>query len=214
MKKLTMASVAILAVVSGGLSASIVNTKHDITTNTTYDNTGNSDQQQVCVYCHTPHNSAAKGTSGPIWNRDYTNGAFTMYGAVGGSGSGRATADAPGAETLACLSCHDGTTAIDSLHNTPGAGAWSSNGEVIPTTSFAYVGTDLSDDHPVSLTYTPGNAGLRAVDSIGNMVLFTNANGSNQLECASCHQVHNDNLGSFLRVSAVDSAVCTACHDR
>ena len=32
------------------------------------------------------------------------------------------------------------------------------------------------------------------------------------IECASCHNAHNNSLGNFLRKSNAGSAICTSCH--
>jgi predicted CXXCH cytochrome family protein len=123
------------------------------------------------------------------------------------------TAGTPGTESLACLSCHDGTVAIDSIVNTPNpSNSWVSNGQVIE--GFALVGTDLSDDHPVSITY---NEGLSSLDTKANALLdgvTLYGAGQTEVECASCHSVHDDTLAPFLRVSPDNSDICTACHTR
>ena len=88
---------------------------------------GVSDNGETCVYCHTPHQSRADGPI-PLWNKpatdlELTNG-FKMYGATttntaGTTIAGTQTAQQPQNQTLACLSCHDGVTAFDSLINNP-----------------------------------------------------------------------------------------------
>lgn len=87
---------------------------------------------EVCVFCHTPHHSVKNdvtfaGVMGtlaatsfgeaPLWNRQAKAGnTYVGYGAtIGGT-----TVGAPGGVTLACLSCHDGVTALDNLVNGPG----------------------------------------------------------------------------------------------
>lgn len=207
MRKTHLVTVAaVLMFASAGVAAqTIVGTKHDMV-NSTYDNTGNSTTKAVCVYCHTPHK--AQGTGGPIWNRTAASNTFTMYGTTQANTTAAST---PGAESLACLGCHDGTVAIDSIYNVPGSGTWTSNGNKILANSFAYVGVDLSDDHPVSITYTQNKAGLKAAGDTG-MPLYGESN--NQVECATCHSVHDNSEGSFLRVTQTDSDICTACHNR
>jgi predicted CXXCH cytochrome family protein len=209
MKKLAIASAAAVAVLSGGLSAGIIGSKHDMeaTNSGSWDNDGNSATRGVCVYCHTPHK--VQGTGGPLWNRNYTNGVFTTYGTTL---AGTTAATKPNSHSLACLSCHDGTTAIDSIYNVPGSGTWTSNNKTMPSAYYAYVGTDLSDDHPISITYTAGTAGLKTVASnnfVGGMRIY-----DSKVECPSCHAVHDDTNAAFLRVANTQSAVCTACHDR
>ncbi|HET6464782.1 MAG TPA: hypothetical protein VFH55_04125 [Nitrospiria bacterium] len=78
---------------------------------------------EVCVFCHTPHgaNLNAPGAT-PLWNRTVPNpGGYTIYGSPNfdGTNSGQ-----PQGVSLACLSCHDGTIALDSLINMPGSGGF------------------------------------------------------------------------------------------
>jgi hypothetical protein len=135
---------------------------------------------EICVFCHTPHggdNSAAV----PIWNRKLNDPAvYTRY-----SQNGTSTFDAEegpvGSVTIACLSCHDGAQAVDALINAPGSGnytpittafgdpayyAWAGTDRFagsdtdgtgkLATTIVQNLGTDLSNDHPVSMQYAGG----------------------------------------------------------
>ena len=214
MRKIILIGTATLvAMASGALLAQVGGTAHDMTTNGNYDNSGNGTEAQVCVYCHTPHKAA--GVGGPLWNRKNGIAAdgFTTYGATQ---AGTVANTTVGAQSLACLSCHDGTIATDSIYNAPGKGdvngSWTSDSDAIPDTSYAYIGQGLKDDHPVSIEYVAGLAGLATVPANGliggKMPLY-----GGQVECASCHSVHDNDLGSFLRVDAAGSDICTACHE-
>ncbi len=123
------------------------------------------------------------------------------------------------------MSCHDGTIAVHSLYNDPneiGAPTISSGGNVSAAgliTGNPNVGTDLSNDHPVNFLYdaalvtadgglvTPDSAS--SVDAAGNIPLF-----GGFLQCASCHDPHNDTNSPFLVVTNVSSALCTSCHNK
>jgi predicted CXXCH cytochrome family protein len=108
-----------------------------------------------------------------------------------------------------CLSCHDGTIA-------PGA-VLSQTTEMPMTTTLAgrssNLGTNLSDDHPVSFVYD--DAAL-AVDSqlVAGAALpsAVRLDRSGQLQCTACHDPHNDQYGKFLVLSNLRSALCTGCH--
>ncbi|HNH35619.1 MAG TPA: cytochrome c3 family protein [Rhodocyclaceae bacterium] len=78
------------------------------------------DYQEICVYCHTPHGANADVTL-PLWNRTLKNTTYTVYSSTTLT---NATVTQPGANSLACLSCHDGQTAVDSIINMPGAGRY------------------------------------------------------------------------------------------
>ena len=84
------------------------------------------DYAQICVYCHTPHGSDSSAAA-PLWNRVLPNPAsFTTYAALR-TDSITQEITAPGANSLPCLSCHDGQTAVDAVLNMPGAGRYSTS---------------------------------------------------------------------------------------
>ena len=187
-----------VALTVGGTAraASMVGTAHDLSARGWGSN-------QICIFCHTPHNAAAAQLA-PLWNHGSTVATFTLY----SSTTLNAIPGQPAGTSKACLSCHDGTVAIDTYGTRTGTNTM---------TGAALVGIDLSNDHPVSFTYdstlatadgglvTPGSASLVTV----GIPLF----GGN-LECASCHQVHDNTNGNFLRVSNAGSALCLKCHTK
>ncbi len=79
------------------------------------------------------------------------------------------------------------------------------------------LGTDLSNDHPISFTYDAGLAGTdgglvtpaSASQVVAGIPLY-----SAKLECGSCHNVHNNANGDFLRVANTGSALCFKCHNK
>ena len=105
-------AVMIAALFSGNvLAQSITGTAHDLRAIAIPTTDGNNNE--VCVYCHTPHSASTAVAS--LWNKTVlANTTYTMY-------SNPATIDAPSDNTtltsasLACLSCHDGATAFDSM---------------------------------------------------------------------------------------------------
>jgi predicted CXXCH cytochrome family protein len=164
---------------------------------------------EICQPCHTPHNAS---TALPVvlWNHAVTNASYTLY----SSPTMNATTGQPGGVSKACLSCHDGTVALDSFGGSTGSTFISGP---------ANFGTDLSNDHPVSFTYNnalaTADGGLHpptTTDSdlggtIAADMLF--GLGSDQVECASCHDVHNAaNLQSLLLKANAGSALCLTCH--
>lgn len=196
---------------------------------------------QVCVFCHIPHGAAGSGwASGnpeqliPLWNHATSVATFHMYGGTNDVNAEMVATPgvAPSAESLACLSCHDGTVAVGSLVNNPYGwgsatnystytGTWFSNttGLMLPGTP-TFIGTDLSNDHPISIQYLDTNALLTgqlvAAASIQKARLFpTNATG-NYVQCASCHDPHNYGVSQvnspFLRDTMVGSKLCLDCH--
>ena len=108
-------------------------TKHNLAANTDIVATGTT---EVCVFCHTPHGgrvdvggSGAGAGGAPLWNRALPpagvsgTGSFTMYRSPNFDGAGD-VATGPKGVSLACLSCHDGTIALDALINAPGSGGF------------------------------------------------------------------------------------------
>ncbi len=99
---------------------SIVNTRHNMTmsylggASVNMDGARN-DYAEVCVFCHTPH-GANSSIDAPLWNRTNPGTSYTLYNKPLTSGQ---TPTAPGVNSLVCLSCHDGTVAIDSIINMP-----------------------------------------------------------------------------------------------
>ena len=175
---------------------------------------------EICEPCHIPHNADTTVSGAPLWNHTLsTAGIYTLY-------SNAATMDStpaqPGGVSRLCLSCHDGTVALDSF------------GGVVGATTIGgvrLVGTDLSNDHPIAITYNaalatadgglfdPTATGSGIIGSTGDIdddMLFGAAN--DQLECASCHDVHDDldggTAGNLLRKSNAVSALCLTCHDK
>ena len=194
----TLATLALFATVALTGRAAIAGTKHDLTTNAW------AITDQKCIFCHTPHNAKTTQLI-PLWNHGATTTTFTLY---QNTGTLNATMGQPAGTSKACLSCHDGTVASDSYGTITGTHLM---------TGTANLGTSLADDHPVSFTYDPALAtadgGLISplnanfVDGGGTIPLF-----AGKMECASCHEVHDNTFGKFLRVSNAGSALCLKCH--
>ena len=69
---------------------------------------------QVCIFCHTPHNAQP---AVPLWNKVMPTQTFKMYTTSVTLTSVAKSASQPGPESLLCLACHDGRTAVNVLHN-------------------------------------------------------------------------------------------------
>jgi predicted CXXCH cytochrome family protein len=79
----------------------------------------------------------------------------------------------------------------------------------------SYLGTDLSDDHPVSFAYTSqlaeANGELKLPVDLPSAIKLED--GLN-LQCTSCHNPHSDPYGKFLVMDNSASQLCTACHTK
>ncbi len=222
------------------LSGTILGTKHDFTGLnarvgvTAMSGVAFSDYGSPCVYCHIPPDkkgadSAEKGGN-PGWNRFLPNpDSYALY----DSRSLENKVRTPSPISLLCLSCHDGTMALDMTVFKPNG--WNSsqdaalhvrlnggndlmscgkchNGSVAHSIEIKHLGTDLRNDHPISMQY----AGLNQKD-----VDFWKPDGpygfdngvklyDGKVECATCHNVHNPDINLLLR--ATSDRLCETCH--
>jgi hypothetical protein len=256
MKKMTMllalgATVALMPSVS---KATIIGSEHDFSSTgggggyttmgiatftwggstTTY--------QNPCQVCHIPHKAAAySAANAPLWNHAVATNATTKYTTYDQAGS--ATFNALGLGTLtlgssvACLSCHDGSIAINQSY---GKSTFNGNGGVgTNISSFAIEafnpatgkydggGADLTRMHPVGVSYsaarladpdlvaTPALGTPAAQSTFGRMLKGT----AQTVECASCHDIHRT-IGASATVShnlIVDlnnAQLCLTCHNK
>jgi len=187
-----------------GNAQTIVGSEHDFS-GESWNTTG-----EICVVCHTPHHANTTVTDAPLWNHEVTQATFTPY----SSATLDASVGQPDGISKLCLSCHDGTVAVDNFGGETNGSEYVSGDDLI--------GTDLSNDHPVSFTYdaalasadgdlydpTTTNSGLGS--TIDDDMLF-----NHKLECASCHDVHNGSGVDHLLVKSNDqSALCLTCHSK
>ena len=168
---------------------------------------------EICIICHTPHNADGTVADSPLWNHELTaTDPFTIY----SSTTLDAVTGQPSGVSKLCLSCHDGTVAIDAFG---GAAGTTLMGGYNPAADF---GTDLSDDHPISFTYDTGLATTdgelfdpaTVASGLGGTIaadmLF-----SDSMECASCHDVHNgEGNANLLLIDNANSDLCLTCHDK
>lgn len=80
------------------------------------------DYGEVCVYCHTPHGANAD-VQLPLWNRTLRPTVYQTYDTLRTTTLTQPVSQ-PGPSSIACLSCHDGQTAVDSIINMPGSGGY------------------------------------------------------------------------------------------
>ncbi len=163
---------------------------------------------EICIVCHTPHNAIASAS--PLWNHQLSTATYTTY----TSSTLNATVGQPDGSSKLCLSCHDGTVAIDNFGGTTSGTHYITGNDLL--------GTDLSNDHPISFTY---DAALATADG-GLFDPTTQTSGlggtidadmlfNHELQCASCHDVHDAaNIGFLLVKSNAGSALCLTCHNK
>jgi predicted CXXCH cytochrome family protein len=159
-------------------------------------------ENRICVFCHTPHNSAPLS---PLWNRDLEPRTYTVYSSPTLRSGPLAQPTGP---TKLCLSCHDGTIAMGTVLN-PSAGISMSGGGVLPSGSMSDFGLDLSGHHPVSFAYHMALPSDEMAATPPTDLVFGNID---EVHCITCHDPHSDVYGKFLLKDNRYSALCTSCH--
>jgi predicted CXXCH cytochrome family protein len=166
-----------------------------------------SSESQICIFCHIPHQ---EGSALPyLWNRSDPGNPYIPY----YSSTLQAEVGQPTGASRMCLSCHDGTIALGAITSSPTEIPFEGGIRFIPPDSSSYLGTDLSDDHPVSFVYDEmlslNNRQLREPSALPPQVKLEN----NQVQCTACHDPHDNFFGQFLVMDNTASALCTACHN-
>lgn len=155
-------------------------------------------EDRICIFCHTPHNAAPYT---PLWNRNLQPTNYTLY----ESSTLSAAPQQPAGPTRLCLSCHDGTIALGNVLQ-PAEGI-QMNMEL--TARRSNLGTNISNDHPVSFNYYEAlpNPELSPIIPPGLRTY-----GTGNIHCTTCHDPHDDTFGKFLVMGNQYSALCTTCH--
>jgi predicted CXXCH cytochrome family protein len=167
---------------------------------------------QTCIGCHAPHNTATLADA-PLWNHTLSAATYTVY---SNPSTMNAVVGQPGSTSKLCLSCHDGTVAVNSFGGATGT-------TFISTVN--NLGTALTNDHPIGITYdaalvaadgalnaittavTIGATGKQKVGTITSNMLY-----AGKMECASCHDVHNTFAAAPKLVKTTAATLCTTCH--
>jgi predicted CXXCH cytochrome family protein len=160
---LASASSVAVAICSFPALAGIQGSKHDLSTNGAGQGASSSGTTEICVFCHTPH-GADSSAAAPLWNKGLpvaSKFSTTRYNTENSTTIDGSVVDV-GSVSLVCLSCHDGSQAMDVMINAPGSGTnLDSEGELINAgvekmTGIASLGSNLRNDHPVSIAYAGG----------------------------------------------------------
>ena len=210
---------------------------------------------RVCIWCHAPHHTMVTADSAgidylPLWNHEVTHQTYTVYESDFGDGPTAAQniegedmqfADRhllnartvgglgqPGGVSRLCLSCHDGSVAVNEYGRDPqreysqsGNGAkinaqWMIGGNPYGLLNhhpigFSYVDVAAVDDEIKDPDTVIAGSGSTSVTTIRSLLYK-----GDQMECVTCHDVHNSkNSGeTFLWVSDRQSKFCLSCHDK
>jgi predicted CXXCH cytochrome family protein len=185
---------------------------------------------QICVVCHTPH-FGTTGLDAPLWNHEETVQTFQTYasGTLDATGLTGNPVPQPDGSSRLCLSCHDGSVAVDSFGGRTGSIIIQDRFNIGDGVSGA--GDDLRNDHPISFVYdtalatadgglwdpatttvTIGGSGGKTKTGLLQDVMLI----SDKVQCASCHDVHNNFTDDFalLKVNNGGSGLCLTCHNK
>ena len=192
------------------------------------------DYGSSCIYCHLPDDKKDENTSEaggvPGWNRlTPATDSYELYDSLMLDNKVRT----PSPISLLCLSCHDGTMAVDMTIFQPNG--WNSSedaalhmainesndltscgkchdGRAAHNIAVKQIGTELANDHPISIEY----AGLNHKDpdfwptespgGFDNGVKLYDG----KIECATCHNVHDPDVTLLLRADT--DRLCETCH--
>jgi hypothetical protein len=192
--------------------------------------------QNPCQVCHIPHKAAIATAAGgaPLWNHAIATNAMTKYVTYDQAGSAHFDSLGLGALTLgssvACLSCHDGSIAVNQSY---GKTTFNGNGSVatnVPgfaievynpaTGKFDGGGTYLTRMHPIGVSYSAAAAVDPDLNPVASLPYSRMLKGTQKtVECASCHDIHRT-IGASATVShdlVVDlngGQLCLTCHNK
>ncbi len=241
MRRALILSILVLVAGAVGVSAQsqIAGGKHDFSAGSALRNTNVTIDGQTCIFCHTPHGGS---TTVPLWNRNAPATAYQVYASSTMDAAAPTAATIQSGISGACLSCHDGSIGVDVLANVGGAAfsgvaftvqatAKATYGSAAPGTSNLMasgnplLGSDLRNDHPIAIIYETARAATPAefttqiqsgakitVGAVNPLPLYGATAAAATVECASCHNPHNNINGTFLRKANTGSALCLTCH--
>lgn len=221
--------------------AAVEDTRHNLGSSSTVTGANSfSGTAAVCVFCHTPHGGATSAAV-PLWNRSLADPAsYTTYATL--NSATLEGAEAPvGSVSIACLSCHDGTQAMDTVLNEPGsgidnaiysAGVWSGANQTagqLNVGSITNLTQDLSNDHPIGIQYGGGGITAAQATAATNDPDFS-APGTTNLNGTTVWWVDSEATPNGTRektdmllytrsVAGIDSGAlqpfveCASCHD-
>ncbi len=211
MRKVLIALMAFIYI--GSLNAGIQNSAHDLTySGNTYYTTQTT---ELCIFCHYPHKT---GSQTYLWNHTASSATYSFYTS---STMNATTPTSVSGSSAYCLSCHDGTVALGNL--IMGGNFQMVGNDSLQPTSSAYVGTNLTDDHPISIQYEDGLFGSTNEDpdlrdrtsanavTYGSYTLYLE---NEKVECGTCHDPHDTTNDPFLQAPTTNSAICFICHNK
>jgi len=202
-----------------------------------------------CQVCHIPHKApdagGATGASAPLWNHHPSlNSSYVTYDRGNSVTFNALGLTATLGSSAACLSCHDGSIAVNQSYNQT---APSQNGSTVGATAY-YAPTfaietatttagnwadpigsgpylarnDLTHMHPIGVSYSAALARdptLKPLASSGSILSQMLKGPSKTMECSTCHDIHgvigaSSTSSHNLIVDLNNGALCATCHQQ
>lgn len=188
-------------------------------------------KNEICLPCHVPHNAIVKDANGevlqgPMWN--HTLPASNVYKLYVDETTGQDVTGKVDSNSLLCLSCHDGSLAVDSFGG--GAGTQQMTGGLIASND-----QNLTNDHPIGAagvypttdgqTSTASYMVSPSLRQAKGIMPLRHLDGKYVVGCTSCHEPHNrknqdhmlwvKNSGTATTVdnrTVTGSVLCLNCH--
>lgn len=161
--------------------------------------------QEICIFCHTPHNANVEGGA-PLWNRSFSSQVFQRYtGSATFVIKNNATANyygstgQPDGSSKLCLSCHDGVSSLGTVKN--GSVITMVNDVITGLASFnpaAPANKMRYGHHPVSFVYNDSVVtAINAVKAPTNTyslpsIPVVKLDGQGKMQCTTCHNAHQN----------------------
>lgn len=206
--------ICLLLVTSLFSESNIRVTKHNLASDQMNSELGNED---ICVVCHTPNVVKITNNGSISWDKNFYDTPYLLYGMVDRNSS---DTNIKNNSSMACLSCHDGISAINIPVNLGRGGREDSHSlQQVGNLSMALQQPSNSKtNHPISIQYEVGKAGLKSLDT--SLYGWTNAKNienllrDSRIECSSCHDPHEGTNARFLRIRNNSSTLCFGCHEK
>jgi predicted CXXCH cytochrome family protein len=185
----TLLGLAALTLISGGAWGALEGSKHDFS----HEEWSGG---ELCGACHTPHRDGP-AEAAPLWNPGADlNRTF-------GTSTSRAE---PGAGTLSCLRCHDGTIASNTAPRAE------KRRPVNRRHPGAFTSAHETSEHPVGVRYPQFGKGYKPASTVLAKGLPL---PEGRVECVSCHDPHNEaGVEHMLVTSNARSRLCLTCHKK
>lgn len=225
--------------VSSAAFAGISATKHNLSSGGPGPNKTDA-TDQICVFCHTPHGSDSTAAV-PLWNKKLPGTSYSVYNSAAATATSTIDGEilAVGSVSLACLSCHDGTQAMDNMLNKPGSGGYNALGSslggtwtgaaTMAGTPVPVIGADLKNDHPIGIQYCgggltgsgtttsgtcadsdfKGSADVKTASVNGSQIFWVETNATAGRQKTDIALYTRD----FAGAAGTPSVECASCHD-